>query len=57
MMKNYLMYGIILGFIVGWGIPSSEAYEVWVADQSDTAKGSGGFLYVLILPRPNPPSR
>ncbi len=46
MKKNYLILGIILGFIVGWGIPSSEAYEVWVADQSDTAKERGGFLYV-----------
>ncbi len=46
MKKNYLMFGIIFGFVVGWGIPSGEAYEVWVADQSDTAKESGGFLYV-----------
>jgi hypothetical protein len=47
MKKNYFsMAGMFLGFLVGWGIPSSEAYEVWVADQSDTAKESGGFLYV-----------
>jgi hypothetical protein len=46
MKKNYLKFGIILGFVVGWGIPSVEAYEVWVTDQSDTAKESGGFLYV-----------
>ena len=45
-MKKYLKFGIILGFVVGWGIPSVEAYEVWVTDQSDTAKESGGFLYV-----------
>lgn len=46
-MKKHLgMLGIILGFVVGWGVPSSQAYEVWVADQSDTAKKSGGFLYI-----------
>jgi hypothetical protein len=26
--------------------PAAEAYEVWVTDQSDTAKESGGFLHV-----------
>jgi hypothetical protein len=47
MKKNYfLMAGIILSVMVSWGISPSEAYEVWVADQSDTAKESGGFLYV-----------
>lgn len=46
MKKNYLKVGIIFGFILGWGISSGEAYEVWVADQSDTAKESGGFLHV-----------
>ncbi len=27
-------------------IPSANAYEVWLTDQSDTAKESGGFLYI-----------
>lgn len=27
-------------------IPSADAYEVWLTDQSDTAKESGGFLYI-----------
>ncbi|MDH4237224.1 MAG: hypothetical protein OEV17_08265 [Nitrospira sp.] len=26
--------------------PAAQAYEVWVTDQSDTGKESGGFLYV-----------
>jgi hypothetical protein len=47
MKKNkFLMLGIMVSFMMGWGIPSGEAYEVWVADQSDTAQESGGFLYV-----------
>lgn len=46
MKKYYWMLGIILGFAVGWGNSLSHAYEVWVADQSDTAKESGGFLYI-----------
>ncbi len=45
MKKPYGMLGIILGFVVVWGTPSL-AYEVWLADQSDTAKESGGFLYI-----------
>jgi hypothetical protein len=28
------------------GIASASAYEVWLTDQSDTAKESGGFLYI-----------
>lgn len=27
-------------------VPAAEAYEVWLTDQSDTGKESGGFLYV-----------
>ena len=27
-------------------IPSASAYEVWLTDQSDTAKESGGFLHI-----------
>lgn len=37
--------GIVLGIAVGWGTPG-HPYEVWLADQSDTAKESGGFLYI-----------
>ena len=46
MKKSYLMFGIIFSLVMAWGIPSSEAYEVWVTDQSDTAQKSGGFLHV-----------
>ena len=28
------------------GIAPASAYEVWLTDQSDTAKESGGFLYI-----------
>src|SRR5512141_3292206 len=28
------------------GITPASAYEVWLTDQSDTAKESGGFLYI-----------
>ncbi|MGH7236553.1 MAG: hypothetical protein ACREIO_09235, partial [Nitrospiraceae bacterium] len=32
---------------VAWGLSSAaDAYEVWVTDQSDTGKESGGFLYI-----------
>lgn len=27
-------------------VPAAHAYEVWLADQSDTGKESGGFLYI-----------
>jgi len=27
-------------------VPAAQAYEVWLADQSDTGKESGGFLYI-----------
>src|SRR2546427_12563895 len=30
---------------VAWGLSSAAAYEVWITDQSDTGKESGGFLY------------
>ncbi len=45
MKKPYWMLGIVLGLAVGWGTPG-HTYEVWLADQSDTAKESGGFLYI-----------
>src|SRR2546427_11141077 len=31
---------------VAWGLSSAAAYEVWITDQSDTGKESGGFLYI-----------
>jgi hypothetical protein len=32
---------------VAWGLSSTaDAYEVWITDQSDTGKESGGFLYI-----------
>src|SRR5688572_10693271 len=32
---------------VAWGLTSTaDAYEVWITDQSDTGKDSGGFLYI-----------
>jgi hypothetical protein len=34
-----------MGMGVG-GITPASAYEVWLTDQSDTAKESGGFLYI-----------
>ncbi|MDA0739604.1 MAG: hypothetical protein O2999_13310 [Nitrospirae bacterium] len=46
MKRNACIVGMILSCAVGWGIPSSHAYELWVADQSDTAKEMGGFLYI-----------
>lgn len=46
MTKNYSVLGVVLGLFMGLGISSVEAYEVWVADQSDTAQESGGFLHV-----------
>ncbi len=30
----------------GLSVPTVSAYEVWITDQSDTAKESGGFLYI-----------
>ena len=27
-------------------VPAVQAYEVWLTDQSDTGKESGGFLYI-----------
>lgn len=37
---------ILLTLSLGGGIPSATAYEVWLTDQSDTGKESGGFLYI-----------
>jgi hypothetical protein len=31
---------------LGLAIPGAQAYEVWLTDQSDTGKESGGFLYI-----------
>jgi hypothetical protein len=32
--------------ILSLAIPPAQAYEVWLTDQSDTAKESGGFLHI-----------
>ncbi len=44
---------VVLALVWGAGMslalgpaPSASAYEVWLTDQSDTAKESGGFLYI-----------
>ncbi|MBM4122777.1 MAG: hypothetical protein FJ249_09325 [Nitrospira sp.] len=40
-----LVVGVGLSLLASW--PSdTRAYEVWITDQSDTAKESGGFLYI-----------
>ncbi len=31
---------------LAWAVPSAQAYEVWLTDQSDTGKENGGFLYI-----------
>jgi len=42
-----LFMGLTLGFSVAWALSSSAyAYEVWITDQSDTGKESGGVLYI-----------
>jgi len=37
---------ILLMLVLGGGIRPATAYEVWLTDQSDTGKESGGFLYI-----------
>src|SRR5436309_9746273 len=46
-----LCFGVSLALLVGVSLPAvlpstADAYEVWITDQSDTAKESGGFLYI-----------
>ncbi len=42
-----LFLALALVFSVAWALSSSAyAYEVWLTDQSDTAKESGGYLYI-----------
>lgn len=36
----------VLGVAGPAAVTSAQAYEVWMADQSDTGKESGGFLYI-----------
>jgi hypothetical protein len=36
---------LLIIFVIGLST-STEAYEVWLTDQSDTAKESGGFIYI-----------
>src|ERR1041385_6484618 len=37
---------LVLVLVPGGGIRPAAAYEVWLTDQSDTGKESGGFLYI-----------
>ncbi|BFU94510.1 MAG: hypothetical protein NTNFB02_12320 [Nitrospira sp.] len=37
---------VLFCLISGTGIRSANGYEVWLTDQSDTGKESGGFLYI-----------
>jgi hypothetical protein len=37
---------VFLIALAGPALPSADAYEVWMLEQSDTAKESGGFLYL-----------
>ncbi|HXV68720.1 MAG TPA: hypothetical protein VD738_07325 [Nitrospira sp.] len=41
-----LFFSAALLAVLASAAPAAEAYEVWVTDQSDTAKESGGFLHV-----------
>lgn len=41
------VFAAVLAFLAfGLSVPTVSAYEVWITDQSDTAKESGGFLYI-----------
>ena len=47
MYRGAVAYG--LGMVVAalvWAVSPAQAYEVWVTDQSDTGKESGGFLHI-----------
>jgi len=37
---------LLVGLLVAGGVAPAGAYEVWLTDQSDTGKESGGFLYI-----------
>lgn len=41
----FLVMGVSLGLLPSLS-SNAQAYEVWLTDQSDTAKESGGFLYI-----------
>lgn len=43
----WLLRGLVLLCLLsGGGMRAAQAYEVWLTDQSDTGKESGGFLYI-----------
>lgn len=44
-LRQSLRCGIVVAALV-LAVPMAQAYEVWVTDQSDTAKESGGFLHI-----------
>lgn len=37
---------VLICLLIASGVQSAGAYEVWLTDQSDTGKESGGFLYI-----------
>src|SRR5687767_15818336 len=44
-----LILAVAASALIGAGVgvdPPASAYEVWLTDQSDTGKESGGFLYI-----------
>jgi len=47
-LRTSLWFGglFLLAFSLAGGIRSAPAYEVWLTDQSDTGKESGGFLHI-----------
>ena len=44
-LRRSLMLAAGLGLVLG-GMSPVHAYEVWITDQSDTGKESGGFLHI-----------
>jgi hypothetical protein len=46
--KKYRLAGRfpLIGLLLLASVPPASAYEVWLTDQSDTGKDSGGFLYI-----------
>lgn len=48
-LRTSLWFGglFLLALSLGGGIQPATAYEVWLTDQSDTGKESGGFLHIF----------
>ncbi|MGQ0810528.1 MAG: hypothetical protein ACT4OO_04805 [Nitrospiraceae bacterium] len=45
-LRSWLVAGLAGLVMTGGLLSSAHAYEVWLTDQSDTAKESGGYLYI-----------